>query len=120
MSIRYRVVRFCKQPNWKVVIASIRVNGETQSLPLTFKTIQQAQAWTDLINARDLVTGRRNRKPGRVKFKQHSIQLNRKTLDLDNRSRLKSIPEQQEVVRKPTSTITSDRLNAILRLSSKG
>lgn len=115
MSIRYRVVRRSKQDDWEVVRSGARVSRETQSLPVTFKTIQQAGKWTDFINARDFVTGRRKRKPGRVKYKQHSVSL--KTLDLDDRSRLKQQNARQVGAANTILTNTKHRLNAILKLS---
>lgn len=118
MSIRYRVIRVCKQDNWETVLAGIRVERETQSLPVTFKTLQQAKKWTDFINARDLVSGRRKRKPGRVKFKQHSVSL--KTLAFGRHSQSSATRVVRGVEGNIISRSMKNRLNAILKLSTEG
>jgi len=117
MYIRYRVVRLCRQDDWEIILADAPIKLETNSLPVTFKTKVQAQKWIDFINARDLITGRRKRKPGRVKYKQHRVCLSPETLDLDDRSRLKNIEEKPVEAGSIISRNTKHRLNAILKLS---
>ena len=117
---RYRVIRICEEENWVVVLAGLRVELETQSLPLTFDTEEQARKWTDFINARDSNTGHRKRDPGRVKSFQKRILLDPKILGLDSRSRLKIINGKQVGVENTTSINTSHRLDEILKNSTGG
>ena len=113
MSIRYRVVRVCEQANWEIVSEGIIVKLETQSLPLTFTTKEQAKKWIDFINARTS-NGLRKRKARGFKYNLKKLE----TLAFGRHSPLNNTNAKRAGAENTILINTNHRLNAILKNST--